>query len=137
VDLSAVSDPVFSSGAMGQGLAIKPEDNTLYSPVDGKVEIVFETGHAYAITSTQGAEILLHIGIDTVSMAGDGFAPLVTAGQMVKKGDLLGQFDPSKIAEAGLDDTTMMIVTNSADYQSVDILAQGHVLIGDQVALIK
>lgn len=137
VDLSAVSDPVFSSGAMGQGLAIKPEDNTLYSPVDGKVEIVFETGHAYAITSSQGAEVLLHIGIDTVSMAGDGFESLVAVGQAVKKGDLLGHFDPSKIAEAGLDDTTMMIVTNSADYQSVDILAQGHVLIGDQVALIK
>ncbi|HER0271780.1 TPA: PTS beta-glucoside transporter subunit IIBCA [Streptococcus pyogenes] len=137
VDLSAVSDPVFSSGAMGQGLAIKPEDNILYSPVDGKVEIVFETGHAYAITSSQGAEVLLHIGIDTVSMAGDGFESLVAVGQAVKKGDLLGHFDPSKIAEAGLDDTTMMIVTNSADYQSVDILAQGHVLIGDQVALIK
>ncbi|HEP1529672.1 TPA: PTS beta-glucoside transporter subunit IIBCA [Streptococcus pyogenes] len=137
VDLAAVSDPVFSSGAMGQGLAIKPEDNTLYSPVDGKVEIVFETGHAYAITSTQGAEVLLHIGIDTVSMAGDGFESLVAVGQVVKKGDLLGHFDPSKIAEAGLDDTTMMIVTNSADYQSVDILAQGHVLIDDQVALIK
>ncbi|MGZ7153527.1 sucrose-specific PTS transporter subunit IIBC [Streptococcus pyogenes] len=137
VDLAAVSDPVFSSGAMGQGLAIKPEDNTLYSPVDGKVEIVFETGHAYAITSSQGAEVLLHIGIDTVSMAGDDFESLVAVGQAVKKGDLLGHFDPSKIAEAGLDDTTMMIVTNSADYQSVDILAQGHVLIGDQVALIK
>lgn len=137
VDLAAVSDPVFSSGAMGQGLAIKPEDNTLYSPVDGKVEIVFETGHAYAITSSQGAEVLLHIGIDTVSMAGDGFESLVAVGQAVKKGDLLGHFDPSKIAEAGLDDTTMMIVTNSADYQSVDILARGHVLIGDQVALIK
>lgn len=137
VDLAAVSDPVFSSGAMGQGLAIKPEDNTLYSPVDGKVEIVFETGHAYAITSSQGAEVLLHIGIDTVSMAGDGFESLVAVGQAVKKGDLLGHFDPSKIAEAGLDDITMMIVTNSADYQSVDILAQGHVLIGDQVALIK
>ncbi|HEP1341568.1 PTS system sucrose-specific transporter subunit IIA [Streptococcus pyogenes] len=137
VDLSAVSDPVFSSGAMGQGLAIKPDDNTLYSPVDGKVEIVFETGHAYAITSSQGAEVLLHIGIDTVSMAGDGFESLVAVGQAVKKGDLLGHFDPSKIAEAGLDDITMMIVTNSADYQSVDILAQGHVLIGDQVALIK
>ncbi|HES1920546.1 TPA: PTS beta-glucoside transporter subunit IIBCA [Streptococcus pyogenes] len=137
VDLAAVSDPVFSSGAMGQGLAIKPEDNTLYSPVDGKVEIVFETGHAYAITSSQGAEVLLHIGIDTVSMAGDGFESLVAVGQAVKKGDLLGHFDPSKIAEAELDDTTMMIVTNSTDYQSVDILAQGHVLIGDQVALIK
>lgn len=137
VDLAAVSDPVFSSGAMGQGLAIKPEDNTLYSPVDGKVEIVFETGHAYAITSTQGAEILLHIGIDTVSMAGDGFASLVTAGQMVKKGDLLGQFDSTKIAQAGLDDTTMIIVTNSNDYHNINLLAQGKVAVGDQLANVR
>ncbi|MFW6842569.1 sucrose-specific PTS transporter subunit IIBC [Streptococcus pyogenes] len=137
VDLAAVSDPVFSSGAMGQGLAIKPEDNTLYSPVDGKVEIVFETGHAYAITSTQGAEILLHIGIDTVSMAGDGFVPFVTAGQMVKKGDLLGQFDSTKIAQAGLDDTMMIIVTNSNDYHSINLLAQGKVAVGDQLAIVR
>lgn len=137
VDLAAVSDPVFSSGAMGQGLAIKPEDNTLYSPVDGKVEIVFETGHAYAITSTQGAEILLHIGIDTVSMAGDGFVSLVTAGQMVKKGDLLGQFNSTKIAQAGLDDTTMIIVTNSNDYHSINLLAQGKVAVGDQLAIVR
>ncbi|QKG78209.1 sucrose-specific PTS transporter subunit IIBC [Streptococcus canis] len=137
VELSAVSDPVFSSGAMGQGLAIKPEGNALYSPVDGKVEIVFETGHAYAITSNQGAEILLHIGIDTVSMAGDGFNALVTAGQVVKKGDLLGHFDSAKIAQAGLDDTTMMIVTNSADYRNVDILVQGQVRVGQQVVLVE
>lgn len=137
VDLAAVSDPVFSSGAMGQGLAIKPEDNALYSPVDGKVEIVFETGHAYAITSTQGAEILLHIGIDTVSMAGDGFVSLVTAGQMVKKGDLLGQFDSTKIAQAGLEDTTMIIVTNSNDYHNINLLAQGKVAVGDQLAIVR
>ncbi|GAA0054489.1 UNVERIFIED_CONTAM: PTS beta-glucoside transporter subunit IIBCA [Streptococcus canis] len=137
VELSAVSDPVFSSGAMGQGLAIKPEGNALYSPVDGKVEIVFETGHAYAMTSTKGAEILLHIGIDTVSMAGDGFNTLVTAGQVVKKGDLLGHFDSAKIAQAGLDDTTMMIVTNSADYRNVDILVQGQVRVGQQVVLVE
>lgn len=137
VDLAAVSDPVFSSGAMGRGLAIKPEDNTLYSPVDGKVEIVFETGHAYAITSTQGAEILLHIGIETVSMAGDGFVSLVTAGQMVKKGDLLGQFDSTKIAQAGLDDTTMIIVTNSNDYHNINLLAQGKVAVGDQLAIVR
>lgn len=137
VDLAAVSDPVFSSFAMGQGLAIKPEDNALYSPVDGKVEIVFETGHAYAITSTQGAEILLHIGIDTVSMAGDGFVSLVTAGQMVKKGDLLGQFDSTKIAQAGLDDTTMIIVTNSNDYHNINLLAQGKVAVGDQLAIVR
>ncbi|MEC4577396.1 sucrose-specific PTS transporter subunit IIBC [Streptococcus dysgalactiae] len=137
VDLAAVSDPVFSSGAMGQGIAIKPEDNTLYSPVDGKVEIVFETGHAYAITSTQGAEILLHVGIETVSMAGDGFVSLVTAGQMVKKGDLLGKFDSTKIAQAGLDDTTMIIVTNSNDYHSINLLAQGKVAVGDQLAIVR
>ncbi|GFG41638.1 sucrose-specific PTS transporter subunit IIBC [Streptococcus canis] len=137
VELSAVSDPVFSSGAMGQGLAIKPEGNALYSPVDGKVEIVFETGHAYAMTSTKGAEILLHIGIDTVSMAGDGFNALVTAGQVVKKGDLLGHFDSAKIAQAGLDDTTMMIVTNSADYRNVDILVQGQVRVGQHVVLVE
>lgn len=137
VDLSAVSDPVFSSGAMGQGLAIKPEDNTLYSPVDGKVEIVFETGHAYAITSSQGAEVLLHIGIDTVSMAGDGFESLVAVGQAVKKGDLLGHFDPSKIAQAGLDDTTMIIVTNSNDYHNINLLAQGKVAVGDQLAIVR
>ncbi|MGG6797810.1 UNVERIFIED_CONTAM: PTS beta-glucoside transporter subunit IIBCA [Streptococcus canis] len=137
VELSAVSDPVFSSGAMGQGLAIKPEGNALYSPVDGKVEIVFETGHAYAMTSTKGAEILLHIGIDTVSMAGDGFNALVTAGQVVKKGDLLGHFDSAKIAQAGLDDTTMMIVTNSANYRNVDILVQGQVRVGQQVVLVE
>ncbi|MGN2341304.1 sucrose-specific PTS transporter subunit IIBC [Streptococcus dysgalactiae] len=137
VDLAAVSDPVFSSGAMGQGLAIKPEDNTLYSPVDGKVEIVFETGHAYAITSTQGAEILLHVGIETVSMAGDGFVSLVTAGQMVKKGYLLGKFDSTKIAQAGLDDTTMIIVTNSNDYHSINLLAQGKVAVGDQLAIVR
>ncbi|MGG6831706.1 UNVERIFIED_CONTAM: PTS beta-glucoside transporter subunit IIBCA [Streptococcus canis] len=137
VELSAVSDPVFSSGAMGQGLAIKPEGNALYSPVDGKVEIVFETGHAYAMTSTKGAEILLHIGIDTVSMAGDGFNALVTAGQVVKKGDLLGHFDSAKIAQAGLDDTMMMIVTNSADYRNVDILVQGQVRVGQQVVLVE
>ncbi len=122
---------------MGQGLAIKPEGNALYSPVDGKVEIVFETGHAYAITSNQGAEILLHIGIDTVSMAGDGFNALVTAGQVVKRGDLLGHFDSAKIAQAGLDDTMMMIVTNSADYRNVDILVQGQVRVGQQVVLVE
>ena len=74
VPLTAVNDPVFSSEAMGKGIAVKPSGNTVYSPVDGIVQIAFETGHAYGLKSDNGAEVLIHVGIDTVSMNGKGFA---------------------------------------------------------------
>ncbi|HEK9996125.1 TPA: PTS glucose transporter subunit IIA [Streptococcus equi subsp. zooepidemicus] len=137
IDLSEVADPVFSSGSMGQGIAIKPEGHILYSPVDGRVEAALETGHAYAIKSDKGAEILLHIGIDTVSMAGDGFEAFVKVGQTVKAGDALGSFDIAKIRQAGLDATTMLLVTNSADVHAVQVLAQGKVAVGSPVILVK
>lgn len=137
LDLSEVADPVFSSGSMGQGIAIKPEGRILYSPVDGRVEAALETGHAYAIKSDKGAEILLHIGIDTVSMAGDGFEAFVKVGQTVKAGDALGSFDIAKIRQAGLDATTMLLVTNSADVHAVQVLAQGKVAVGSPVILVK
>ncbi|MGT2935277.1 sucrose-specific PTS transporter subunit IIBC [Streptococcus castoreus] len=135
--LADVSDPVFSSGAMGQGFAINPEGNILYSPVDGKVEIAFETGHAYGLKSDKGVEILIHVGIDTVSMDGDGFEQKVKANQNIKKGDVLGTFDLAKITAAGLDATTMLIVTNEADYHDIQVLAQGKVAVGDPVVLVK
>lgn len=116
VALASVNDPVFSSGAMGQGIAVKPSGDTVYSPVDGTVQIAFETGHAYGLKSDDGAEVLIHIGIDTVSMEGKGFTQKVSANQKVKKGDVLGTFDSKAIADAGLDDTTMIIITNTADY---------------------
>lgn len=137
IDLSSVADPVFSSESMGQGIAIKPEGRILYSPVDGRVEAALETGHAYAIKSDKGAEILLHIGIDTVSMAGEGFETFVKVGQMVKAGDALGSFDIARIQQAGLDTTTMLLVTNSADVHAVQILAQGKVTVGSPVILVK
>ena len=93
VALASVNDPVFSSGAMGQGIAVKPSGDTVYSPVDGTVQIAFETGHAYGLKSDDGAEVLIHIGIDTVSMEGKGFTQKVSANQKVKKGDVLGTFD--------------------------------------------
>ncbi|HFI0024816.1 TPA: sucrose-specific PTS transporter subunit IIBC [Streptococcus suis] len=125
VALENVNDPVFSSGAMGKGLAVKPSEGVVYAPADAEVTIAFETGHAYGLKTASGAEILIHIGIDTVSMNGNGFEKLVAAGDKVKAGDAIAKFDAAKIAEAGLDDTTMIIVTNTADFAEVSPLAEG------------
>ncbi|MGT2742921.1 sucrose-specific PTS transporter subunit IIBC [Streptococcus plurextorum] len=137
VALENVNDPVFSSGAMGKGIAVKPSGDTLYSPVDGVIQIAFETGHAYGIKSDKGAEVLLHIGIDTVSMDGKGFDAKVKAEQRVKAGDVLATFDRAAIAEAGLDDTTMIIVTNTADFAEVSPVAEGTVTVGTSLVEVK
>ena len=137
VALSDVNDPVFSSGAMGQGIAVKPSQDVVYAPADAEVTIVFPTGHAYGLKTANGAEILIHVGIDTVTMNGDGFEAKVAQGDKVKAGDVLGTFDSNKIAAAGLDDTTMVIVTNTADYASVAPVATGSVAKGDAVIEVK
>ena len=131
VALENVNDPVFSSGAMGKGLAVKPSEGVIYAPADAEVTIAFETGHAYGLKTASGAEILIHIGIDTVSMNGNGFEKLVAAGDKVKAGTPIAKFDVAKIAEAGLDDTTMVIVTNTADFAEVSPLAEGTIAHGD------
>ncbi|MGT2801500.1 sucrose-specific PTS transporter subunit IIBC [Streptococcus henryi] len=137
VALTSVNDPVFASEAMGKGIAVKPSGNKVVSPVDGVVQIAFETGHAYGLKSDNGAEVLIHIGIDTVSMDGKGFTQKVKADQRVKKGDVLGTFDSAAIAAAGLDDTTMVIVTNTADYAEVTPLASGTVVEGADLISVK
>ncbi|RHE86379.1 PTS beta-glucoside transporter subunit IIBCA [Streptococcus anginosus] len=137
VDLKDVNDPVFSSGAMGQGVAVKPSEGVVYAPADAEVTIAFATGHAYGLKTANGAEILIHVGIDTVSMNGDGFDQKVAQGDKVKAGDVLGTFDTAKIAATGLDDTTMVIVTNTADYASVIPVAEGVVAKGDAVIELK
>ena len=137
VALSDVNDPVFSSGAMGQGIAIKPSEGVVYAPADAEVTIAFETGHAYGLKTANGAEILIHVGIDTVSMGGEGFDQKVAQGDKVKAGDVLGTFEAEKIAAAGLDDTTMVIVTNTADYASVTPVAEGALAKGDAVIEVK
>lgn len=137
VELEKVNDPVFSSGAMGKGIAVKPSGNTVVSPVDGLVQIAFETGHAYGLKSKDGVEVLIHIGIDTVSLDGKGFKQKVAANQEVKKGDVLGTFDSAVIKDAGLDDTIMVIVTNTADYAEVSPVASGAVKAGDNLIDVK
>ncbi|MGO0040336.1 sucrose-specific PTS transporter subunit IIBC [Streptococcus suis] len=130
VALENVNDPVFSSGAMGKGLAVKASEGVVYAPADAEVTIAFETGHAYGLKTASGAELLIHIGIDTVSMNGNGFEKLVAAGDKVKAGTPIAKFDAAKIAEAGLDDTTMIIVTNTADFAEVSPLAEGTITHG-------
>ena len=137
VALADVNDPVFSSGAMGQGIAVKPSQGVVYAPADAEVSIAFPTGHAFGLKTTDGAEVLIHVGIDTVTMNGDGFEAKVAQGDKVKAGDVLGTFDSNKIAAAGLDDTTMVIVTNTADYASVAPVATGSVVKGDAVIEVK
>ena len=137
VALENVNDPVFSSGAMGQGIAVKPSQDVVYAPADAEVTIVFPTGHAYGLRTANGAEILIHVGIDTVSMNGEGFNHKVAQGDKVKAGDVLGTFDSAKIAAAGLDNTTMVIVTNTADFASVNPVASGSVAKGDAIIEVK
>ncbi|ETJ34614.1 PTS family sucrose porter, EIIBC component ScrA, partial [human gut metagenome] len=137
VALENVNDPVFSSGAMGQGIAVKPSEGVVYAPADAEVTIAFATGHAYGLRTANGAEILIHVGIDTVSMNGEGFNHKVAQGDKVKAGEVLGTFDSDKIAAAGLDNTTMVIVTNTADFASVNPVASGSVAKGDAIIEVK
>ena len=117
VALSDVPDEVFASGTMGQGIAIEPEENVVKSPVAGTLSLVYPTGHAIGITSDKGAEILIHIGIDTVNLKGKHFKALIEQGQKVTVGTPLVEFDYQAIQAAGYAPTVMMIVTNSDQYQ--------------------
>ena len=127
VALSEVNDPVFSSGVMGQGIAVKPSKGVVYAPADAEIAIAFPTGHAYGLKTDNGAEILIHVGIDTVSLNGEGFEAKVSQGDSVRAGDIIGTFDSEVIAANGLDDTTMVIITNTMDYAEVTPIATGSV----------
>lgn len=127
VALSEVNDPVFSSGVMGQGIAVKPFKGVVYAPADAEIAIAFPTGHAYGLKTDNGAEILIHVGIDTVSLNGEGFEAKVSQGDRVRAGDIIGTFDSEVIAANGLDDTTMVIITNTMDYAEVTPIATGSV----------
>ena len=120
-ELSQASDPVFASGVMGQGVLFEPSEGVLVAPVDGQVTVLFPTHHAIGITTANGAELLMHIGMDTVSLEGKGFEAHVKQGQSVKAGDKLISFDLAVIKEAGLVAETPLIVTNQTDF-SVEVL---------------
>lgn len=131
VALSDVEDEVFSSGAMGDGVAILPSEGRVVAPADAEVTLLFPTKHAIGLKTAGGAEILIHVGMDTVSLNGSCFDSHVSVGDKVKKGQLLLTFDIEEIKKAGLTTVTPIIITNTADYQSIDLCKNNKVIFED------
>lgn len=136
VPLTEVPDPAFASEAMGKGVAIEPATGRIVAPFDGTVTVAFKKKHALAVVSDKGAEILVHVGIDTVKLDGQYFTSHIQEGDRVKAGQLLLEFDVEKIKAAGYDTVTPIIVTNSHDYTDVLPLQQGKVREGDELLQI-
>ena len=127
IPLSEVTDATFAQEILGKGAAIVPEKGVIYAPFDGKIDVMFETGHAVGIVGDNGIELLVHIGIDTVNLEGKYFTPKKVTGDSVKKGDILIEFDIKKIKEAGYDVTTPVIISNTEQYVNVEITVTGEV----------
>ena len=119
VPVSQVPDPTFAEELLGKGIAIEPTEGKIYAPCDGTVDMMFETGHAVSLVADCGAEILIHVGLETVSLKGEHFTIHAATGDKVKKGDLLIEFDLEAIKAAGFNTITPMVVCNSTDYDTV------------------
>ncbi|ROR26388.1 PTS system IIA component (Glc family) [Mobilisporobacter senegalensis] len=120
--LSEVSDPTFATGILGKGVAIRPNRGRVVAPANGVVTIMFDTKHAVTITTDTGAEILIHIGLDTVNLKGEHFKSYVKADDRVKAGDLLVEFDIPKIKEAGYEVITPVVICNSDNFPELQTI---------------
>ncbi|WP_338533642.1 PTS glucose transporter subunit IIA [Paenibacillus peoriae] len=118
--LTEVNDPAFAQGAMGDGIAIEPAEGKVYSPVNGVIANTPKSKHSLLIISEHGAEILIHVGIDTVKLKGEHFNVPVTLGQQIKAGDLIIEFEIEAIKQSGYEVTTPVIITNTANYSKID-----------------
>ena len=137
VSLEEVGDGVFSEGILGKGVAIEPSVGRAVSPVNGTVSTVFDTKHAIGLTSDDGAEVLIHIGLDTVKLNGEYFKTHVKAGEKVKAGDLLVEFDIDAIKKAGYPTITPIIITNTDNYEDVDTIKKGDVKEKDKLVSVR
>lgn len=137
IELAQVRDKTFSTGVLGQGCAIIPKEGKVIAPFDGTVETIFDTKHAIGIKSSDGVEVLIHVGINTVELGGEYFQGFVQEGDSIRKGQLLLTFQAEKIREAGYDITTPLIVTNSEDYKEISAAGMGAVRQGERVLVIK
>lgn len=134
IPLSEVPDEVFASGMLGVGFAVNPTDGTVYSPVSGKIESITESKHAYTIQTDDGLDVLVHIGIDTVSLKGEGFLPMVKTGNRIKAGDILARVDLNLLHEKKHPTVIPVIVTN-AEKISVKEVRTGAVIGGKECIL--
>lgn len=134
VPLSSVPDEAFSSGMLGKGFGVTPTLGEIYAPIDGKVESIAVGKHAYTILSDSGLDVLIHIGVDTVTLGGEGFSPQVMEGQRVRAGDLLARVALDVIRQKELSDAVTVIVTNSERIQSVEY-TYGACVAGKDIAM--
>ncbi|WP_311481307.1 PTS glucose transporter subunit IIA [uncultured Anaerococcus sp.] len=132
LDLTECSDPIFAQGIVGAGVLFLPRDSKVYSPCAGKVSIVANGRHGLAIKNPEGFQVLIHIGIDTVDMDGDGFKTYIKVGDEVKPGDLLLEFDLEKIKACGKSIQSPVVITNPA-IKKVERLSTGVVNYGDEI----
>lgn len=137
VSIREVPDPTFGEEILGKGIAVIPVDGHVYAPADGTISTVFPTGHAVGITTPDGAELLIHIGLDTVELNGEPFEIKVESDQKVKKGDLLIVADLEKIKAAGKDIITPLVICNSDAYANVETFTGKDVEAGDAVVKLS
>ena len=134
IPMEEIPDPVFASGAMGRAVGIQPSDGIVYAPVSGKITAAMP--QAQGLLSNDGVEVLIHVGIDTVNMKGDGFEVYTQKEEMVQAGDPLLKFDRAKVAAAGYNDVVITVITNTDDYAAVEPVGSGDVQAGTQVLKI-
>ena len=137
VPVSQVPDPTFAEELLGKGIAIEPTEGKVYAPCDATVDMMFETGHAVSLVADCGAEVLIHVGLETVTLKGKHFTIHAENGAKVKKGDLLVSFDMDAIKAAGYPLTTPMIVCNTDDYTHFQVLRSGEIQNGVDLLNIK
>ncbi len=137
VSLKEVPDPTFSEEILGRGMAIEPSDGRFYAPVNGTVSTLFPTRHAIGITTKEGVEMLIHIGIDTVNLKGEHFKAHVEQGAAVQKGDLLLEADLQAILEAGYQTVTPVLICNSEEFKNITPVENGQVAAGDAVMRVE
>ena len=137
IPLEQVKDETFASGMLGQGVAIEPTDNIIYSPIEGTVETIFETKHAIGLKSADGLELLIHIGMDTVNLKGDGFKQLIEVGQKVQIGTPLMEVDFAKIKAAGYEIVTPMVITNAPENLSLNVVSNEEAHHGDILVILN
>lgn len=136
ISLSEVNDPTFSECMLGKGAAVIPSEGNIYAPADGEISLLFDTLHAVSLTTTEGVEILVHVGLDTVALKGQGFTSHVATGDKVKKGDLLLTADLEAIKAAGYVTVTPVVICNTDDYADVEAINLSEVNPGDDVIRI-
>ena len=137
IELEKVDDPVFSSGAMGKGIAIEPTDNRVYAPFNGTIEFIADTKHAIGLLSEDGVEVLIHVGMDTVKMQGRGFNVKTSVNSKIKAGDLLLEFDKNAIEKEGYSLITPVVITNADNYEDKALCINEEVKNGREIINLK